>query len=61
MVDKSEPMPRGVKVHPKAKCGSLACGGCYSVGDGKVFHSPRAGYDQEQLITLDKLALQALD
>ena len=60
MPEKKELLP-DVKPLPAAKCGSHACGGCYPIGDGKVFHSPRAGYIQAQLIALDKLALQALD
>jgi len=32
-----------------ANCGSLDCGGCYSVGDGKMIHPPRAGWKQSDL------------
>ena len=38
-----------------ALCGSYACGGCYDVGDGKMFHPPRPGYDQKDLMELDRL------
>ena len=33
-----------------AACGSLACAGCYDVGDGIKIHPPRAGYDQSTLL-----------
>jgi len=33
-----------------AACGSLACAGCYDVGDGVMIHPPRAGYDQSTLL-----------
>ena len=34
---------------PGALCGSMACRGCYEVGEGKKIHPPRAGYDQARL------------
>lgn len=37
-----------------AFCGSYACGGCYEVS-GKMFHRPRPGYDQKDLLELDRL------
>jgi hypothetical protein len=39
---------------PGAKCGSFACGGCYSIGDGRFIHPPRAGYRQADLLKLDE-------
>jgi hypothetical protein len=52
----SEPEKPKLKIDfaPNAVCGSFACGGCYDVGDGKQIHPPRSGYEQEQLIALDK-------
>jgi hypothetical protein len=37
-----------------AKCGSFACGGCYQVDEGVYIHPPRVGYEQADLIALDK-------
>ena len=45
-----------LKLAPGAYCGSMACAGCYDVGDGKQIHSPRPGYDQEKLSELDGCA-----
>lgn len=47
----TKPLP--TKLAPGASCGSMACGGCYDIGDGKMIHPPRAGYDQAKLMEMD--------
>jgi len=55
MEEKSQPKPTtAIGLSPRAACGSFTCGGCYEIEPGIVFHSPRAGYDQSDLIELDK-------
>lgn len=45
MYKPEKPLPEVI-----AACGSLACSGCYDVGDGIMIHPPRAGYDQSTLL-----------
>jgi hypothetical protein len=45
MYKPEKPLPEVV-----AACGSLACSGCYDVGDGIMIHPPRAGYDRSTLL-----------
>lgn len=55
---------RGPKRAPKVKPqvaitavaarGSYACGGCYELDNGVKIHPPRTGYDQAELIALDR-------
>lgn len=55
--DPEPQLPTYLKLAPGAKCGKFTCGGCYSIGDGRMIHPPRSGFDQQVLARLDHEAI----